>query len=226
MHGNLNESAVPAAAACEQPLQLWLAPPHAVQHFDPAELTDTERGRLARFRRPLRRQEFAVSRALRLHVARGAPPAAESLSHSGGFAAFVRARPELRVGVDLEVHRTRDTLSIARTAFGESETQALEAAAGSERDRLFYGMWTVKEALAKALQLDLPTAMRRCEVVTHGPAWHVSISLRVTGCVAVFQPRTDLTLAVACIGAKAPIETWSWPPRRPASWPLIASISL
>jgi phosphopantetheinyl transferase len=163
---------------------------------------------------------------LRLHVARGAPQAAESLSHSGGFAALARAPRELRVGVDLELHRMRDTLSIARTAFGETEMQALEGVADSERERLFYGMWTVKEALAKALQLDLLTALRRCEVMTHGQAWQVRIPMRAAGYVSVFQPQADLTLAVACIGAAAPVETWSWPPQRPASWPLIAAISI
>ena len=46
-------------------VQLWLATPDAAQHFDPAELTDEERDRMARLRREARRQDFAVSRALR-----------------------------------------------------------------------------------------------------------------------------------------------------------------
>lgn len=228
MHGNLNESEVPARAARLESLGLWLAPPGAAHHFDPAELTEVERDRLGRLRRERRRQEFAVSRALRLHVARSAPsPAAESLSHSGGYAALARARPELRVGVDLEQHRPRDVLSIARTAFSESEARSLESVGNAARERLFYAMWTVKEALAKALQLDLLTALRRCEVAVDGPAWHVLIPVaEAAGCVTVFQPRADLTLAVACIGASISIESWTWPPERPASWPIIAAVSL
>ena len=208
-------------------LQLWLAAPDAAQHFDPAQLSGEDRDRLARLRRSTRRQEFAVSRALRAHVQRGTrQPASESLSHSGGYAALARARPELLVGVDLELHRTRDVLGIARNAFSDSEARALQAVADPERERLFYAMWTIKEALAKALQLNLLEALHSCEVTVDGPTWRTCIPTSAAGCIAVYQPRTDLTLAVACIGATVPIESWSWPPRRPASWPLIAAISL
>jgi hypothetical protein len=208
-------------------LQLWLAAPEAAQHFDPAQLTEPERVRLARLRRAARRQEFAVSRALRAHVRPDATqPASESLSHSGGYAALARSHPEVRIGVDLEVHRPRDVLATARTGFSECEARALEGACGPERERLFYAMWTVKEALAKALQLHLLDALRSCVLIVEGPAWHVRAPTASAGSVAVYQPRADLTLAVATIGAPQAIECWSWPPQRPASWPLIAAISL
>lgn len=208
-------------------LQLWLAAPEAAQHFDPAQLTELERVRLARLRRVTKRQEFAVSRALRAHVKRDATdPASESLSHSGGYAALARAHPALRIGVDLEVHRPRDVLATARTAFSECEARALEGAAGSERERLFYAMWTVKEALAKALQLHLLEALRSCVLSVEGSAWQVRAPTASAGCVAVYQPSSGLTLAVASIGATPAIECWSWPPAQLASWPLSAAISL
>jgi phosphopantetheinyl transferase (holo-ACP synthase) len=208
-------------------LQLWLAAPEAAQHFDPARLTELERVRLARLRRSLKRQEFAVSRALRAHVQRDVTlQANESLSHSGGFAALALAHPALRIGVDLEVHRPRDVLATARTAFSECEARALEGAAGLERERLFYAMWTVKEALAKALQLHLLEALRSCVLLVEESAWQVRVPAASAGCVAVYQPRADLTLAVASIGASPAIECWSWPPQQLASWPLIAAISL
>jgi hypothetical protein len=208
-------------------LELWLATPDAAQHFDPARLPDEDRERMARLRRATRRQEFAVSRALRAHARSGTRgPTGESLSHSGGYAALVRAHPALRVGVDLELNRPRDSLAIARTAFSAAEMQTLQAAAASERDRLFYAMWTMKEALAKALQLPLLYALRYCELVVEAPGWQVRLPTPRAGCVALYQPRTDLTLAVACIGAAATIESWSWPPQRAATWPLIAAISL
>lgn len=208
-------------------LQLWLAAPEAAQHFDPAQLTAEDRGRYARLRRPERRQEFAVSRALRSHVRGDTLDAAiESLSHSGGYAALARAHPELRIGVDLEVHRPRDVLATARTAFSEGEAQALTAATGPERERLFYAMWTLKEALAKALQLPLLEALRRPVLAVEGSDWHICVPTPENGCVAVYQPRAELTLAVVCIGGTVPIECWSWPPQRPASWPLIAATAL
>src|ERR671910_556526 len=99
-------------------VQLWLATPDAAQHFDPTRLTDEDRSRMTRLRSSTRRHEFAVSRALRAHARQSArQPASESLSHSGGYAALARAQPALRVGVDLELHRPRDTLATASTAF-------------------------------------------------------------------------------------------------------------
>jgi 4'-phosphopantetheinyl transferase superfamily len=209
-------------------LELWLATPEAAQHFDPTQLTDEDRDRMARLRRPQRSQEFAVSRALRAHarqhgarVARG-----ESMSHSGGYAALARVEPAIRIGVDLELNRPRDTVVVARAIFTKSEMQALEAAADQQRDRLFYAIWTVKEALAKVLQLPLMEALRSCEVVIDGPTWQVRSPVPGAGCVVLYQPRADLTLAVAWTGAILPIETWCWPPQQPASWPLIAAIVL
>jgi hypothetical protein len=208
-------------------LQLWLAAPGAAQHFDPAQLANDERSRYARLRRPRRRQEFEVSRALRTHVRRDASqPASESLTHSGGYAALARAHPDLRVGVDLEVHRPRDVLATARTAFSESEAQALAAAPSRELARLFHAMWTVKEALAKALELPLLEALRSCVLLVDGPKWQVRAPTSAAGCVVVYQPRVELTLAVACIGETVPIEIWSWPPQQAAAWPLIAAIAL
>jgi phosphopantetheinyl transferase len=73
---------------------------------------------MARLRRAARRQEFAVSRALRAHVRHGARQlVGESLSHSGGYAALALTDPTLRVGVDLERHRPRTTLAMAPIAY-------------------------------------------------------------------------------------------------------------
>lgn len=210
-------------------VQLWLATPDAAQHFDPAELTDEERERMARLRREVRREEFAVSRALRAHARRVTPsPVSESMTHSGGYAALalVRARAVFRLGVDLELHRAGRRLEVASAVFTKSEMRALEAAPDPEREHLFYALWTVKEALAKVLQLPLMEALSSCEVVVEGPEWQVRAPIPDAGGVVVYQPSANLTLAVAWIGARLPIETWSWPPQRPASWPLIAAISL
>jgi hypothetical protein len=208
-------------------LQLWLAPPDAAQHFDPAELTDEDRDRMTRLRRATRRQEFEVSRALRAHARRGAPaPYSESMSHSGGYSALGRVFPAVRIGVDLEFHRGGRNLASAGTVFTKSEMRALQAAPGPEREHLFYEIWTVKEALAKVLQLPLMEALSSCEVMIDGPEWQVRAPVPEAGGVVVYQPSSDLTLAVAWIGEKLPIETWDWPPQRPASWPLIAAVSL
>jgi hypothetical protein len=209
-------------------LQVWLATPEAAQHFDPARLTDADRRRMARLRRPARSQEFAVSRALRVHARHFVQlPFSESMSHSGGaYAALAHAHPAMRIGVDLEFHRPRRALAAAATVFTAAQMRVLEAAAECDREKLFYSIWTVKEALAKALGLPLMAALRSCEVIVDGPLWQVRAPMTAAGGVVLYRPRADLTLAVAWIGAELPIETWCWPPRQPASWPVIAAISL
>jgi phosphopantetheinyl transferase len=209
-------------------VQVWLATPDAAQHFDPTQLTDDERDRMARLRRAARRGEFEVSRALRAHARGRVPhPFSESMTHSGGYAALALVHPAaVRVGVDLELHRPRDMLAAANAVFTKSEMRALEGAADPGREQLFYAMWTVKEALAKVLQLPLMDALQSCEVLVDGNEWQIRAPAPAASYVVLYQPRADLTLAVAWIGAKLPIETWSWPPQRPTAWPLIAAISL
>lgn len=229
MHGATHE--IEASTSVQEPdcLHLWLSVPQAARYFDPAELEATERTRFEQLRSQLRRQEFEVSRALRRQARATDPmPAAESLSHSGGYAALLRAPPGRLVGIDLELHRPRDVLSIARGAFCESEVAVLEALASPDRDPMFYALWTMKEALAKALQLDLLEALRQCQFVQRGQDWHGCAPTSTAGFVAVFRPRHDMSLAVACIGGGHPasIRKWSWPPQLAASWPLIAAISL
>src|SRR5918994_9743 len=97
-------------------VQLWLATPDAAQHFDPAQLTDDERDRMARLRRGKRGPGFVVRPAPRP-------------------AALARAHPAMRIAVDLELHRARRRLAAASTVFSKSEMRALEAAPGPEREQ-------------------------------------------------------------------------------------------
>ena len=74
-----------------------------------------------------------------------------NVSHSAphGLIAFASRG---RVGVDAEVRRTgRDFDGIARRVFGAEEQATLAAAWGDGKVRLFYRLWTMKEALIKAL---------------------------------------------------------------------------
>ena len=106
-----------------------------------------------------------------LAMLRGAPaPLSFSVSHSGrhGLLAFAR---EGRLGVDVEVRvARRDLDALISAVLTAAERAEIESAGESRRTRLFFGLWTVKEALVKALgtglHLDLsgfevPPAMRR-----------------------------------------------------------------
>jgi 4'-phosphopantetheinyl transferase len=126
---------------------VWLGAPEAAGLFAADALDAAELDRFQR-RRARRREEFAVSRALRAH-ARSASLPVESLSHSGGHAAMLQARAGLRVGVDLEAHRPRDFLAIARATFAAGEAAMLEELGGKQREQAFYALWTLKEASRK-----------------------------------------------------------------------------
>ena len=103
---------------------------------------------------------------------RGSPaPVSFSVSHSGvhGLLAFAR---EGRVGVDVEERVARKDLDALMEAVLTPEERAgIEAASGAgERLRRFCDLWTVKEALVKALGegvhrdlagFEVPAAMRR-----------------------------------------------------------------
>ena len=146
-----------------------------------AWLDRAETERLRRFRIARPRREFALCRAaLRANLCNllvcandrlsfgfhehGKPfalvdgrevPLGFNVSHSAphGLIAFAsRGRPLGRIGVDAETFRPdRDFDGIAGTVFGPDERGALAAAWGNDKVRLFYRLWTLKEALIKAL---------------------------------------------------------------------------
>merc|ERR1712129_111782 len=86
-----------------------------------------------------------------------------SHSHGTGVVLVLRQpsnalKPAAPVGVDLEHHRTRRFSSLARRFFLPGESIALSSAAeqGSKAEaRVFFEMWTKKEAWLKALGVGI-----------------------------------------------------------------------
>jgi len=204
------------AASCA----LWFAEPAAQDLFDAASLSAADRAR-----RSLRRErEFKVSRALKAFV--GAESHTYSLSHSADHAALLTAPTGMRVGVDLEALRTRDVLRIARFAFHEEEVAALNAAADGEREEFFYVLWTLKEALGKALQLNLLDSLKQCVFTRDLNGWRGSAPTTEPWSAQVFRAPGNFILAAAFVGVSPPpaLNRWEWPPQRAAEWPLIAAV--
>lgn len=174
---------------------VWLAAPGAATLFNPANQTSEDRNRWPSLRGQRRRLDWMVSRALLAGVSpqHGVPV---SLSHSHGHAALALGPPGFQVGVDLEFIRHRDAMSIARWAFSPRECAEIEALDESARLRQFYALWTLKEAFAKALKIDLQYALRECQIWRETDGWRASAPASVPWSADVFSPSDNLMLAV------------------------------
>lgn len=208
------------------PAGVWLGTPEAERHFDQQLLSDADRKRYAALRGHRPRQEFAVSRALRAAALRERQ-GASSLSHSGGWAAVAYAPAGCRIGVDIERHRPRNLLALAKFAFDPDETNLLASLEDTERERVFYALWTLKESMAKALGVPLLTATRQCVFSVCDGEWRGSAPVGERWRALSFQPRPDMSLAVVIIGHHplADIATLQWPPLQQVAWPPVARIS-
>ena len=140
-----------------------------------ALLDDEERARAARYQAAEPRRQFVITRgALRLLLAHhldlsaqalafaagphgkpfavvdGTPARVEfNVSHSAGRGLIALARGP--VGVDIEfLGREADFHLVAKGVLTAAEQAALSQRAGAEQARLFYRLWTQKEALIKA----------------------------------------------------------------------------
>ena len=164
---------------------------HAVAWLDEEEWA---RWRRYRFDRP--RREFALCRAALRSIlcsrlgcenkqlafgvsGHGKPfglvdgiafPMSFNVSHSGRHGLIALA-PQGRLGVDVEERVDRlDLDGMSEIVFGSEEQADFAATHGGEKFRLFFTLWTLKEALIKALgtgfsldpsRFEVPRAIRR-----------------------------------------------------------------
>ncbi|MGH8178641.1 MAG: 4'-phosphopantetheinyl transferase family protein [Steroidobacter sp.] len=210
-------------------LALWLAMPAAAETFDAGLLSPADQARYSAVRASGRRQDFRVSRALLQHAG-PAVHTVQSLSHSMGHAALAQltaaAGSNFSLGVDLELHRPRDVRSIARFAFAPEEVDGLVQLPEGECQRRFYTLWTMKEALGKALGLSLLEALRQCVFRECEGEWRLETQVNTPCSVLAFEPRPLLMLAVAWIGEQSSIlvHLHEWPPGNAGAWSLIAQV--
>ena len=206
-----------------------------------AVLSPGERARAGRFLRPADRARFTASHAaLRLILARALGVGAESiafsagpagkpelagptqgrlafnLSHSGACA-LVGLAQDAGIGVDVEAIRPLpDALRIARAQFAPDEAAALAALPPEAMEAAFFGLWTRKEAVVKALgaglslplagfSVSLPPAAPRLLRMADGGGWTLADVAAGSDCAA--------TVAVRATGAAIATH------RLPAGWP-------
>jgi 4'-phosphopantetheinyl transferase len=90
----------------------------------------------------------------------GAAAASFSLSHTRGMVACALAPPDIPIGVDVESNqRDLDAVRLAERFFAATEVAALAALPERARRERFYDLWTVKEAVVKAVGVALPPAL-------------------------------------------------------------------
>jgi 4'-phosphopantetheinyl transferase len=97
-------------------------------------------------------------------------PISFNVSH-GRSHGLIAVAPRGRLGVDIEERRARDDLEdLAEAVLGPNEEREFAQLCGNARSRFFFRMWTLKEALIKALGLgfsldpaefEVPLAVRR-----------------------------------------------------------------
>jgi 4'-phosphopantetheinyl transferase len=206
-------------------VHLWQIP---LEHRPPAEvayfqrLLSAEENRNAEaFHFEKDRQRYAVARgalrtilaermgmlpeALRFeHGPHGKPFLADgpefNLSHCEDLALIVVAPAGRAVGVDVErVRPIQDLSSIEERYFGEGERALLAAAGPVERARCFLTIWTRREAAAKALGLNLQTALTGVAVPVYPPRGSVEL-LELAGIGGPWFQQ-DLSLDIGHVGA-------------------------
>ena len=184
----------------------------AVEAACQALLDEEERARAARFKMAEPRRQFVITRgALRFllarHLARpahalrfaegphgkpfavvdGAASSVEfNVSHGAGRGLIAITRAP--IGVDIEfLGREADFCLVAKGVLTAAEQRALKGKAGAERAKLFYRLWTQKEALIKAKGMGFACPPR---------GFAVPDALREGACSALFTfPGEDHQLA-------------------------------
>lgn len=195
-----------------------------------AELSDEERARAARFAFERDRQRFILSHGLlRRVLSRYMPITAQaiqfgtgehgkptlsgpagpsddlrfSLSHSAEYALIAVARGR-EVGVDVEVRKANlDCLKLAERFFAPAEAQAMATLHGDAQQRLFYRLWTAKEAYLKGRGVGLSFGLERFEIVFEGESSAARVRLRDSGTVDQTWQIRSLSLPDHLAGAVA-----------------------
>ena len=91
-------------------------------------------------------------------------PISFNVSHSSK-SGIIALAPEGRLGVDVEDLAPRNNMELlAEAAFTASEQIDLGSVDGSEKLRLFFRIWTMKEALIKAVGMGLSLDMSSFEI--------------------------------------------------------------
>lgn len=139
-----------------------------------------------------------------------------NISHSQEYALFGFTFNHL-IGVDIEYQRTMpDALKIAQRFFSAREYKMLEEVSLEQRSRLFFQLWTAKEAYLKATGTGLSASLNSVEIaLNHSKSLYLSTLKKDTimnWSLYSCTPATDY-LAVIAINTQIPVQSinyWHW----------------
>jgi 4'-phosphopantetheinyl transferase len=141
-----------------------------------------------------------------------------NLSHSQEYALFGFTTPHL-IGVDLEYLRPMpDALKIAQRFFSAQEFDLISNLAIEQRDKIFFQLWTAKEAYLKAIGIGLAGSLANVEInleqdtqtnflilkgnLTSASDWSMYACVPATNYVATVAIQTQIT--------EQQIKLWNW----------------
>jgi 4'-phosphopantetheinyl transferase len=123
-----------------------------------------------------------------------------NISHTAGLAAcaITAGAP---IGVDVErIDGAALTLEFARAAFAAPETACVEALPTAQQPQALAELWTLKEAVAKAVGLGLSLPLQSFFIAFDPPAVTFADAAFGRSCewqLSVHRPTSDHTLAIA-----------------------------
>jgi 4'-phosphopantetheinyl transferase len=139
-----------------------------------------------------------------------------NLSHSQEYALFGFTLNHL-IGVDIEYQRAMpDALKIAQRFFSAREYMMLEAVAIEQQSKLFFQLWTAKEAYLKGTGTGLAASLSSIEIALDQSQFQYLSTLKedtiMNWSLYSCTPATDYAAAIA-INAQIPaqqINYWHW----------------
>ena len=220
-------------------IHVWQVCLSTLSH-DPVDLfqwlSTDERLRAQNFARPELRSEFVIAHAaLRSILCQycGLPPEricfklnnygkpaleyAESLpvefnlTHSAGLSLIVVSQCE--VGIDLERYRIQtDPLELGRSIFSPIELELLETLPKLDQQRVFFDLWTRKEALLKAIGCGLLSNPTNFTATDCWPIQTLEVSddLKQSWTVCSLNLDSQYSAAVCRLGNVFDIKIYDW----------------
>lgn len=139
-------------------LLITLASPDFADYYHPSALSPTDLMR--RHKKPQKdhNPDWRSSRALKAHLRRYCLTRRYCLSHHQGYAASVSSRQHVSLGIDVQIMQPKSFAQLL-PIFTTSDEQ-LWWSLQPQANLAYYQLWTLKEALIKATNLNFPGDLR------------------------------------------------------------------